>query len=101
MAADASFSTVMLSMSAAFNEFKSRPGIPSITISGLFSFSVLFPLTRIKGESFPGSPDCYRKIPPGSRPASALETLETGADVSSSLLTEVTEPITFSLRWVP
>ncbi|MEJ7677914.1 MAG: hypothetical protein WKG06_08640 [Segetibacter sp.] len=82
-------------------ELASRPGIPSIITNGAELPGVPLPLMRIDAASLPGSPDLCCMIAPGSRPAKALDTLETGADAISLPDIVATEPITFTFLSLP
>ncbi len=82
-------------------EFRSRPGIPSTTISGELFPNVAFPRIRIVPWSLPGSPLLCMMVAPGNFPAKALETLPTGDDLMDSLDTVLTEPIRLSFLVVP
>ena len=94
-AAEASLSTEIDSISFASMLLKS-PSTPSTITSGGSK-----PRMLSVAASAPGRPLCCLVIRPGSRPASALVVLATGATVRSSERTVATAPVRLSRLAVP
>ena len=102
MAADeASFSTDMLSMSAGFNTLNaSFVGMPSMTNSGLLSFTEPTPRIRTATPS-PGAPvDCVTRTP-DDLPCNAWSILATGRRAMSLAVIVETAPVRSLRFWAP
>ena len=78
MAADASFNTEILSISAGLILARppARSGIPSITMSAEELLKVFVPRTRMAGLSAPGAPLPVSMKRPATLPAKAVPKLE-------------------------
>ncbi len=92
MAADASFNTVIVSISLGFIRLKLRSGIPSITYKGAIPpLNELMPLIESEDSSAPGRPERLLAITPAMRPAIAFETL-------AELLCTISAPFTVAIE---
>ena len=101
MAAEASFSTEIDSMSSGLRRLNERSAIPSTTISGEVFPKVPFPRIRMSAPSSPGSPERVLAMIPAVLPARVLLKLAAETFLISSPLTDDTEPVRVAFFCVP